>query len=193
MGSNLYIPPAALSTTIIPHWNMGLTQPGTGYLRATSPLRRFDDLLAHWQIKSHLAKTKGIKAPWSSMNHEEVLSLAQRSDIGAKRNKRASSNAQAWWLTRLVQNRLDGTANNRYDQLADSIDLYVPLEARITGPMSTGRDGQNSYPAWVSSLNAAVDIAVPRGTELLPGQTIRSRIVSAESDPNPRINSILVS
>lgn len=192
MGSNFFLPPGELSTSIIPHWNMGLTQPGTGYLRATSPLRRFDDLLAHWQIKSHLAMTRGVKAPWAKMNDGEVLDLARRSDIGAKRNKRASNNAQAWWLTRLVRHRLEGVATSRYAQTADTIDLHEPLESRITGPMISLRNGDCSYPAWAPSLTAAIDVIVPKGTDLLPGQTIRSRIVSAVSDPIPRIASILV-
>lgn len=193
MGSNLLLPPGELSTSIIPHWNMGLTQPGTGYLRATSPLRRFDDLLAHWQIKSHLAQTKGIKAPWSRMNDDEVLELARRSDIGMKRNKRGSSNAEGWWLTRLVQHRLEGVATSRYKQSRDTVDLYQPLEARITGPVTSNREGRFTYPAWVPSLSASIDVDVPKGTDLIQGQTINARIVSANSDPMPRISSLLVS
>lgn len=36
------------------HWGLGIPK-GEGYVRVTSPLRRVEDLLAHWQIKSALA------------------------------------------------------------------------------------------------------------------------------------------
>ncbi|KAG6374369.1 mitochondrial exoribonuclease [Boletus reticuloceps] len=51
--SKLFIP--AVEHTLEPamHWSMGVPD-GEGYIRVTSPLRRYSDLVAHWQIKHAL-------------------------------------------------------------------------------------------------------------------------------------------
>lgn len=36
------------------HWPMGITAESGGYAQATSPLRRFNDMVVHWQLKSTL-------------------------------------------------------------------------------------------------------------------------------------------
>src|SRR5207248_9219141 len=42
-----------LTTQYGPHWALGIKD---GYTKVTSPLRRYVDLLAHWQIKASLLK-----------------------------------------------------------------------------------------------------------------------------------------
>jgi exoribonuclease-2 len=41
------------------HWTLGLAE-GEGYTRATSPLRRYGDLITHWQIKHMLLHNKPL-------------------------------------------------------------------------------------------------------------------------------------
>ncbi|KAI9000610.1 RNB-domain-containing protein [Trametes punicea] len=48
-------------TTPGPHSLLGIPQ-GEGYMKVTSPLRRFGDILAHWQIKHALLAEAGEKA-----------------------------------------------------------------------------------------------------------------------------------
>ncbi|KAG8677912.1 hypothetical protein FRC09_020281, partial [Ceratobasidium sp. 395] len=48
------------------HWQLGISAE-EGYVRATSPLRRYLDMLCHWQIKSALhPKSMGVKPPFST-------------------------------------------------------------------------------------------------------------------------------
>lgn len=186
---DIYLPPGTINTTVTPHWIMGLTQPDVGYLRATSPLRRYDDLLVHWQIKAHLASQKGVKAPWSMMGAEEVLSLGQRSDTATKRNKRAGGNAEAWWLARLIRSRLLESPDDRYSSTEDMVDLHDPIEARISGPPILQRDGTAYSQIWIPGLGTSAQMAVPKSTVLPIGETVRTRVGSADLDPVPIIFS----
>lgn len=53
MKNNVVYPPAFFHLEPHGHWLLGIPE-GEGYCRVTSPLRRFGDLLAHWQIKHAL-------------------------------------------------------------------------------------------------------------------------------------------
>lgn len=55
----LWFPPVLLASHPLDHWMTGFTAEDGGNVRATSPLRRFSDLVVHWQIKSILAQTGG--------------------------------------------------------------------------------------------------------------------------------------
>ncbi|KAF9429879.1 hypothetical protein BGZ76_001082 [Entomortierella beljakovae] len=46
-----YVPGAEIATTSQGHFSLGLPE---GYSKVTSPLRRYTDMICHWQIKSHL-------------------------------------------------------------------------------------------------------------------------------------------
>ncbi|KAK4513949.1 uncharacterized protein ATC70_005956 [Mucor velutinosus] len=95
------LPPSTVTTqSNQPHVIMGIQD---GYTRATSPLRRYMDMVVHWQLKSHLL---GEPLPFSSshlqalssriMNREKQLSLLQQRGI------------QFWVLSLLDRMRVDG-------------------------------------------------------------------------------------
>jgi exoribonuclease II len=50
---NLYTPPGEPTIEPLQHWSLGIPK-GEGYCRVTSPLRRYGDLMMHWQIKHEL-------------------------------------------------------------------------------------------------------------------------------------------
>jgi exoribonuclease-2 len=181
--SNLYLPPGEFSSTIIPHWIMGLTQPETGYLRATSPLRRYEDMLVHWQIKSHLASRKNIPVPWSKFNNSEIEILGKRNDIGQKANKRAGLNSIDWWATRLAASRLHGPLPEGYSATPDMIDMRGPMEAVVAGP-STGMvvDGLAPMPVRLEALAIPAWLYVPKMKELQVGEVVNVRITDVDTD-----------
>ncbi|EPB89435.1 hypothetical protein HMPREF1544_03804 [Mucor circinelloides 1006PhL] len=95
------LPPSTVTTkSNQPHVIMGISD---GYTRATSPLRRYMDMVVHWQLKSHLL---GEQLPFSStrlqalsssiLNREKQLSLLQQRGI------------QFWVLSLLDRMRVDG-------------------------------------------------------------------------------------
>lgn len=52
--------PAYFSSTPSDHWSMGIKSSSGGYVQATSPLRRYNDMMIHWQLKSTLKEGKPI-------------------------------------------------------------------------------------------------------------------------------------
>jgi exoribonuclease II len=50
--------PAYFSSTPSNHWTMGIKASSGGYVQATSPLRRYNDMMIHWQLKSTLKEGK---------------------------------------------------------------------------------------------------------------------------------------
>ena len=60
------------------HWTLGIAE-GEGYIRATSPLRRYGDLVTHWQIKHMLLHNKPM---FSSTEMQTTFN-----HIGAKEDK----------------------------------------------------------------------------------------------------------
>jgi exoribonuclease R len=171
--SNLYLPPGGLRPTITPHWIMGLS----GYLRATSPLRRFDDLIVHWQIKSFLAAQKGLSVPWSAFTEEEVTILGKRVDVGQKTAKRASLNANEWWITRLVADRMHGPLGDGYTTTPEMVDLRGEMMARVTGPAGgVVRDGQVAMPIRLEALAVPAAVWIPKGMDLPIGEAIDVKI-----------------
>ncbi|KAK9717401.1 3'-5' RNA exonuclease complex component [Basidiobolus ranarum] len=50
-----YLPSANITLEPSMHWSMGVTN---GYTKVTSPLRRYVDLISHWQLKAHFLNHK---------------------------------------------------------------------------------------------------------------------------------------
>lgn len=79
------IPPGVLSTQPNMHYFMGVPE-GEGYSRITSPLRRYEDLVGHWQLHHILL---GANAPpWSPFSTNDIEKMAtalQSLDLTVKR------------------------------------------------------------------------------------------------------------
>jgi exoribonuclease-2 len=186
--SNLYLPPGECRPTITPHWIMGLN----GYLRATSPLRRFDDLIVHWQIKSFLAGKKGISVSWSTFTEEEIAVLGKRMDVGQKTAKRASLNANDWWISRLVADRLHGPLGEGYTATPEMVDLRSSMVARVAGPAGTNViDGQVGVPISLEVLATLATVWVPKASHQAIGELVNVRVTDVDLEARA-INTSLV-
>ena len=72
----------------------------SGYARATSPLRRYPDMLAHWQIKHHLVHGR---ARFPTHEIERILPQLERQEVSAKQLMRS---AERYWVHALLQRSL---------------------------------------------------------------------------------------
>jgi exoribonuclease-2 len=86
--------PSKLSTQPEPHAGLGLER----YTRATSPLRRYSDLLAHQQLRACLSGRPPLEAGELSQR----LAVAETAGAGVRRAERLSN--QHWKLVYLQQN-----------------------------------------------------------------------------------------
>ncbi|KAG1449728.1 hypothetical protein G6F46_008598 [Rhizopus delemar] len=88
------LPPAFLSTIPDqPHVTMGIEN---GYTKATSPLRRFTDVLVHWQLKAHLLNEK---APFSK---EHLDMMIPELETRGKRLAALQTQSTQFWVVNLL-------------------------------------------------------------------------------------------
>ncbi|KAI9488826.1 hypothetical protein BDB00DRAFT_24860 [Zychaea mexicana] len=90
------LPPASISTTSgLPHILMGIPN---GYVKATSPLRRYLDIVTHWQLKAHLLKEP---APFTQDRLETVL--IPRMEAREKQLSFLQQDCLQYWVIELMQ------------------------------------------------------------------------------------------
>lgn len=96
---------ARSSTTTGQHWPMGI-QDDFGYLKVTSPLRRYSDMFCHWQIKAAIlpsARERGGKVPFGMM---EARGMVKEFDTVEKAQKPLDKAGNAFWSHYLLREKL---------------------------------------------------------------------------------------
>jgi hypothetical protein len=96
-----------LETRPGPYFIMGLDM----YVKVTSPLRRFGDLLAHWQIHAALAHERETGKPLDASSAEDIIPFKGKELEGTlhllqmreKMARRVSSSERTWILIALVR------------------------------------------------------------------------------------------
>lgn len=86
------LPAATMSTQPAEHVTMGIQD---GYTRATSPLRRFTDVVVHWQLKAHLLKQRGI-------DRQELERMIPVLETRGKRLNALQNQATQFWVVSLL-------------------------------------------------------------------------------------------
>ncbi|WVF71226.1 hypothetical protein IAT40_006026 [Kwoniella sp. CBS 6097] len=210
MSSGWYRPAGYVGLAPVQHWIMGFDQStfGSGYIRATSPLRRFDDILVHWQIKAHLARqantntstNKDLGGLAKGFNKEEVAALVRRSDEGTKRAKRSGLNAQKFWQAQLISKHLTSSPSTLPEgwtiDESEKVDVRGELIARIAGSTeSSPSTGGEITSVIIESLGAQARMTHPAlkgGREFEVGSEVRVKLTAAAGWPNPHIRAELV-
>ena len=98
--------PGANTPTTGPHWPMGIND-SYGYVKVTSPLRRYSDLFTHWQLKSALLPSSSAPS-YSTPRFDlpSVLSHIQGFDVAAKARHRLSDAASTFWSLFVISRKL---------------------------------------------------------------------------------------
>ncbi|KAI0267752.1 hypothetical protein BC834DRAFT_869781 [Gloeopeniophorella convolvens] len=78
------------------HWTIGV-EAGEGYVRATSPLRRYADLLTHWQIKHAMLHKKSLFSPEEMQAGFEYIGKKER------RAKWIDYSHSRWWALSFIK------------------------------------------------------------------------------------------
>ena len=85
--------PADLDSEPGPHGGLGVPV----YLQATSPLRRYPDLVMQRQVAHHLATGKSLYTP------EEIASVMQRAEVQLRELSRIENARKRYWFLRFLQ------------------------------------------------------------------------------------------
>ncbi|KAK0540470.1 3'-5' RNA exonuclease complex component [Tilletia horrida] len=126
------MPRTTIGSRPMPHWSMGIqiadrssasgdALSRAGYVRCTSPLRRYADLFVHWQLLSALRALQRGKAANSKLALDEEalrpeLYRFQRQDRWVRDLQRAS---YRHWIGQHVARLLDLEAQGRHDEIRE--------------------------------------------------------------------------
>jgi hypothetical protein len=170
--ANFEPPQMALHPTPQPNWVMGYND-NIGYLKATSPLRRYEDCMVHWQIKSALVAEKGL-----STSLAPVLTLDKVAQY-------------AWWQSQLFTSRLQNPKPDGYTYDSSFVDITRPVKGVVMGPTVYNSGGSSTTtPVHIPSLG--LDVRCPQpASKLVPmaiGDEIMIRVTTAQTWPTPIID-----
>ncbi|CAE6523266.1 unnamed protein product [Rhizoctonia solani] len=167
---------AQLMVTPGVHWQLGISAQ-EGYVRATSPLRRYLDMLCHWQIKAALhPKSAGVKPPFSI---DELKALMTKQHLQEHARRRAGNGALRLWALRYIQNKM---TNGGHDVLRS-------LEAIITDrPMNLANSLALVHPVMITNLGlpaALTGMSMDNPPHI--GSSIKVEITDMELSYTPRL------
>ncbi|KAH9063894.1 hypothetical protein EDB87DRAFT_1820561 [Lactarius vividus] len=103
------------------HWTLGIAE-GEGYTRVTSPLRRYGDLVTHWQIKHALLHKQPL------FSAKEIQSTFEYIGAREQRWRWVEHSHTKWWALAFVK---------RWIESGRKVGAYNPLESltgRATAP-----------------------------------------------------------
>lgn len=163
----LHIPPVEYVLEPGMHWSMGIPE-GEGYVRVTSPLRRYNDLVAHWQIKDVLlrpgAHARLFTPGWLTTYAAELL--AQE-----KLWKHSDRNHRTQWALMYIRRFLDHP-----NPPSDRIDPFQSLSAYITEASRKRDILTDQYLCHIPSLGLSATVFTPRGTDIPVGQHVNVKV-----------------
>ncbi|KDN50530.1 hypothetical protein RSAG8_01028, partial [Rhizoctonia solani AG-8 WAC10335] len=148
-----------------------------GYVRATSPLRRYLDMLCHWQIKAALhPKSAGVKPPFSV---DDLKALMTKQHLQEHARRRAGNGALRLWALRYIQNNM---MNGGHDVLRS-------LEAVITDrPMNQANSLALVHPVMITNLGLPAALTGVNMDNPPPiGSTLKVEITDMELSYTPRL------
>jgi exoribonuclease-2 len=96
-AADIIVQAAPVSITPLDHWSLGVHASDGGYSRVTSPLRRFSDMIGHWQIKHALSGSGSLLSP------EDMLKKVSHADRLSQRARRMGKTAESYWQMTALQ------------------------------------------------------------------------------------------
>jgi len=139
-----------------PHTAIGILG-SSSYSRVTSPLRRFTDLVNHWQIKAALRRTLSPQSPSLSpppggkshlepLSRDTIMRICKEHEVVERANKRAAqAETHSWAMRALTRAFVDPSMSYAREALSD-------LEAVVM-----------SEPTWdIERRELYVDAYVPK-------------------------------
>ncbi|MBU1538010.1 RNB domain-containing ribonuclease, partial [Myxococcota bacterium] len=136
---------AEKSTSPAPHTSLGVS----AYVQASSPLRRYGDLLAHYQIKAFLKN-----GPLPFGRDELVEIMGHQDAVSAEASRMERNRTRYWQLVYLSEHG---------DEIFDALVLAV-------------LDNRNGGTVLLPSLAMRCNVAFQ--TRLAPGDVIRTQVIS---------------
>lgn len=166
------------------HWGMGIPD-GEGYVRVTSPLRRYADLVAHWQIKHTLLAnsdparyTKGKRVVFGE---DWLAQYARELTFRDQGGRRAALVSREYWSGVFIKRWLDGEIKS--ETLDPKTAVFEARPGAIT--VKDGHRGEQRVRSMVSQLGVWGDIVSDKPLEI--GSRVNVRVADVTTGPKPKI------
>lgn len=117
--------PAYFSPTPSNHWTMGIKGSSGGYVQATSPLRRYNDMMIHWQLKSTLKKGK------PAFSYNEIEQHIKQYTPFDKLLKKLDQRSRNFWKLFIMQKKLAQIRNDPLSDMQASELLFSNLTGKV--------------------------------------------------------------
>lgn len=177
------VPPATNSLQPKRHWTLGISS-DEGYSWVTSPLRRYWDLAAHWQIKEALL-SPGSKPMFSAV---EMQALIDDNASGERVRKRLRELHTVFWSALYVKRWM---ANNK----TTINDTSSPLKGLVAYVLGTAKYDPRLGLRWqkgiVPKLGIPVCITLTNGEAAEVGDTVGVNISQIVLSDRPRVYTAL--
>ncbi|KAL4064367.1 mitochondrial exoribonuclease [Scleroderma citrinum] len=176
--ANLHIPPVEHTLQPQMHWSMGVPD-GEGYVRVTSPLRRYNDLVAHWQIKDALLRP-GARPLFSK---EWLIEYAPQIKAKERIFKEAERTHYDYWTALYLKRFIE----NPHATMA----RQDPLMSLTANVVATGFTEQRSNtvqtPCHIPSIGLKAMLALPSAAVLRAGECFDVRIAEISVGLRPKL------
>lgn len=106
------------------HWTLGVAE-GEGYTRSTSPLRRYGDLVTHWQIKHMLLHNKPL------FSNTEMQATYDNIDVKELRSKWIDLAHSRWWALAFIKRWMESKRESGAYNPVEKMIARVSGEARL--------------------------------------------------------------
>lgn len=176
-ATGIVLQTAPVSITPVNHYALGINASDGGYSRVTSPLRRFSDMLAHWQIKQALAGGR------RALDAQEMLQRVSYADRLAQRIKRMGSNAEAYWQMTFLQ----WLHAHQAASPLGLTDLAAKIYEEPAGDVVLGISDKSAK-VYIPELRMMATMEQPSFKARAVGEDVRVRVSSVLVSPTPRLN-----
>ena len=168
--SNGVFPTSNYSLQPKAHWQIGVPD-GEGYCRVTSPLRRYGDMVAHWNIKAALlAEHEGGKPPMFSEQY--LTHLAKDMRVRESHIDGTQDADEKYWYLRFIENWMGRATEAQKEEILGSLAAY-PLWPLHDNPTTGGGITKAAIPA----LGTIAELLLPsKTTSIELGEPIHVRI-----------------
>ena len=173
------------------HWALGIPD-GEGYVRVTSPLRRYVDLVAHWQIKHTLLANSNparyTRGKRTVFGEEWLSQYAREVTLRDREMKRTNNLRDEYWSGVFTKRWLDGEIKS------ETLDPKAAVFEARPGAMlvKTHYSGGGGYRmrSMIPQLGMWGDLALDGPLEI--GARVNVRISGVRVGPRPKVTLELV-
>ena len=183
LAARLNVPPGQNLVAPAQHSLIGIPE-GEGYTKVTSPLRRFGDMIVHWQIKHALLAEKGERASTVLFDEDWLLRAAEELSMREFVAKRIEKTQQTFWAHSFLLRWMADPRRAERER-----DPLKGLTARLTeAPALYENLGEVNCGVYVPELGLSgrlVELPFRAGAELKLGDEVGVDIHQVRLGPRP--------